>query len=101
YEVQALPTNSLRSRLETATNSKSYYRAGTVEARSSVTRGPGRSNETGIETKFGHFGIDEEIIKTGNSNTDYNGGHLVGDQVMDGHNAFNLYEDWNLAPQQK
>lgn len=99
YEVQALPTNSLP--FQTATNSNSYYRAGTVEAQSSVTRGPRRSNKTGIETKFGHFGIDEEIIKTGNSNTDYNGGHLVGDQVMDSHNAFNLYEDWNLAPQQR
>ncbi|MFM6133267.1 MAG: DNA/RNA non-specific endonuclease, partial [Sphaerospermopsis kisseleviana] len=51
-----------------------------------------------------YFGKEEEIIKTGNPNTDdtnYNGGHLVGDQVMDSHNAFNLYEDWNLAPQQK
>ncbi|MFM6154331.1 MAG: hypothetical protein ACKPE3_15265, partial [Sphaerospermopsis kisseleviana] len=81
YEVQALPTNSLRRRLKTATYSKSYYRAGTVEAQSSVTRGPGRSNKTGIETQFGYFGKEEEIIKTGNPNTDdtnYNGGHLVG-----------------------
>jgi hypothetical protein len=97
YEVQALPTNSLT--LKTATNSNSYYRAGTVEAQSSVTRGVGRSGSG--ETVFGHFGADEERIKTGNSTTNYNGGHLVGDQIMDSHNAFNLYEDWNLAPQQR
>ena len=85
--------------LHATTNIKSYLRAGMVEAQSSVPRGKGRSG-TG-ETLFGHFGADEEKILTGIHNTNYNGGHLVGDQIMDSHQAFDLYKDWNLAPQQR
>ncbi|MDQ6969606.1 MAG: DUF4157 domain-containing protein [Mariprofundus sp.] len=75
----------------------SFMRAGKVQAQSSVTRGTGRSG--GGETKFGHFGADEEKINTGGNSTAYNGGHLVGDQMMDSKGSFNLYEAWNLAPQ--
>ncbi|MDJ0601580.1 MAG: DUF4157 domain-containing protein [Crocosphaera sp.] len=97
YQVQAIDPNNLP--LRTKTNNKNYRRAGIVEAKSSVTRHGKRSG--GGETLFGHFGADEEVIKTGLANTNYNGGHLVGDQIMDSRNAFNLYEDWNLAPQQR
>ena len=93
--VNAIVPNKLP--LYTQTNTNTYRRAGIVEAQSSVTRGTGRSG-TG-ETIFGHFGADEERIKTGVNSTKYNGGHLVGDQIMNSHQAFNLYEDWNLAPQ--
>lgn len=85
--------------LHTQTNANAYHRAGAVEAKSSVVRGTGRSGAG--ETLFGHFGADEEKILTGKHNTNYNGGHLIGDQIMDSHQAFNLYEDWNLAPQQR
>jgi len=80
-----------------ANSGGSHMRAGRVEAQSSVRRGRGRSG-TG-ETIFGHFGADEEKIKTGKSTVSYNGGHLVGDQIMDSKKSFNLYEGWNLAPQ--
>jgi hypothetical protein len=90
--VPVLPVVTLR-------NNRQYRRAGKVEAESSVARGTGRSG-TG-ETVFGHFGADEEKIITGKNTTKYNGGHLVGDQLMDSRFAFNLYEDWNLAPQQR
>lgn len=97
YPVKAI--NQAALPLHTTTNANNYRRAGTVEAKSSVPRGKGRSGKG--ETVFGHFGADEERILTGQSNTNYNGGHLVGDQIMDSHRAFNLYEDWNLAPQQR
>ncbi|MDE2430454.1 MAG: DNA/RNA non-specific endonuclease, partial [Burkholderiales bacterium] len=83
--------------LKTAGVGATYRRAGRVEAKSSVVRGTGRSGNG--ETIFGHFGNDEEKIKTGAAATSYNGGHLVGDQIMDSHRAFDLYADWNLAPQ--
>ncbi|MGF1490763.1 MAG: hypothetical protein ACFBSE_27030, partial [Prochloraceae cyanobacterium] len=93
--------NAIRNRqlnLKTTPKSDDYRRPGIVEAKSSVPRGPKRSG-SGQET-FGHFGVDEERIITGNSNITYQGGHLVGDQIMDSFRSFNLYEDWNLAPQQ-
>jgi hypothetical protein len=95
YSVQ--PINPKALSLRTKTNGGVYRRAGTVEAQSSVTRGTGRSGSG--ETLFGHFGADEERIRTGRNTTNYNGGHLIGDQIMDSRRAFNLYEDWNLAPQ--
>lgn len=95
YAVEGITPNSLP--LHTNTNAGNYRRAGKVEARSSVRRGRGRSGRG--ETVFGHFGSDEEYILTGAKGTNYNGGHLVGDQIMDSRHAFNLYEDWNLAPQ--
>ena len=95
------PAALLNNGMKTAQNPNGYWRAGIVTAQSSKERGRGRSNKTGKETVFGHFGADEEKIRTGKLNTIYNGGHLVGDQIMDSKTAFNLYEDWNLVPQQR
>lgn len=75
------------------------HRAGQVEAQSSVPRGPKRSGNG--ETLFGWMGRDEEKILTGGNTVTYNGGHLVGDQIMDGHKSFDMYKDWNLAPQER
>ncbi|HAS42585.1 MAG TPA: hypothetical protein DCS93_19045 [Microscillaceae bacterium] len=98
YAIQPIAGNVLG--LETSSKGASYLRAGEVIAKSSVRRGPKRSDTTRKETVFGHFGVDEEKILKGDS-VAYNGGHLVGDQIMDSHRAFNLYEDWNLAPQNR
>ena len=78
---------------------KTYIRPGTVEAQTSVPRGSGRSG-TG-ETAIGHLGNHVELIMTGNTSTRFNGGHLIGDQLLDAHDTFELYEDWNLAPQHR
>ena len=75
-----------------------FRRPYTVEARTSAHRGSGRSNSSGIETNVGRLGNDESIIRQG-QHWLMQGGHLVGDQIMDSHGSFLLYEDWNLAPQ--
>ncbi|OJJ20921.1 hypothetical protein BKI52_10090 [marine bacterium AO1-C] len=76
-------------------------RPGTVEARTSHYRGTGRSGSK-TDTAAGHFGQDERTI-VGMPVEDgfYQGGHLVGDQLMDSHGSFDLYAYWNLAPQLK
>lgn len=75
-----------------------YHRPFEVSAKSSVVRGKGRSNKGGIETDIGHMGVDEALIRA-NTAEAYQGGHLVGDQLMDSFRSFLLYEPWNLAPQ--
>ncbi|HEY8025215.1 MAG TPA: hypothetical protein VIF60_11650 [Burkholderiaceae bacterium] len=75
-----------------------YHRPFEVSATSSVVRGKGRSNKGGIETDIGHMGVDEALIRA-NAFEAYQGGHLVGDQLMDSFRSFLLYEPWNLAPQ--
>lgn len=74
-----------------------YRRPFEVKARTSVARGKGRSNNSGIETAIGCMGRDEARIK--GKSALFQGGHLVGDNIMDSHGSFLLYEDWNLAPQ--
>jgi hypothetical protein len=74
------------------------YRPGTVEAVSTTTRGKGRSGSG--ESKVGRMGVQEELINTGKLNDkQYEGGHLIGDQIMDP-TQFDLYKPWNLAPQE-
>ena len=76
-----------------------YYRPGTVEAISTTPRGVGRSGSG--ETKVGRMGVQEELINTGScTDGQYQGGHLIGDQIMDP-KKFDLYETWNLAPQEQ
>lgn len=96
-EVVPRIAGNVFTELETSSKTASYHRAGSVEAQSSVAR-QGRRRGSG-ETVFGHFGKDEEIILTGQSSTAYNGGHLIGDQIMDSNHAFDLFKAWNLAPQ--
>ncbi|MFZ6770761.1 DUF4157 domain-containing protein [Undibacterium sp. Di26W] len=77
---------------------ETFYRPGSVEAVSTSPRGKGRSG-TG-ESKVGRMGVQEELINTGDLlSKQYEGGHLIGDQIMDP-TKFNLYESWNLAPQE-
>ncbi|MCG3266295.1 DNA/RNA non-specific endonuclease [Yoonia sp. I 8.24] len=94
--ASTVPNNPGSEGLWTQYEAGTYMRAGTVEALTSVKRGAGRSG-TG-ETIFGRFGYDEEVILSGMGGF-YNGGHMVGDQLMDSKKAFSLYEDWNLVPQ--
>ncbi len=72
-------------------------RPGRVEALLSSYKNEGRAE--GDTTSYGHLGVDEEKIIKGTNSVSYDGGHLVGDQLMDSHHSFNLFEDWNLAPQ--
>lgn len=79
---------------------KTYRRPGKVKA--TITESKPSAGRTGTgETEIGWFGRDEELLATGKHTIPYEGGHLVGDQIMDGVNLFNMYEDWNLAPQAK
>ena len=92
YKTDTLLTNSNDNVTELS------YRPGTVEAVSTQTRGKGRSG-TG-ESKVGRMGVQEELINTGKLNDkQYEGGHLIGDQIMDP-TQFDLYKPWNLAPQE-
>lgn len=88
--------------LKNVNETNTYERPGKVEARTSKYRGRGRSNDEGLDTAVGHFGQDERrIIGKPVPDGFYHGGHLVGDQLMDSHNSFDLYKFWNLAPQFK
>ncbi|MEM6344161.1 MAG: DNA/RNA non-specific endonuclease, partial [Bacteroidota bacterium] len=98
--VSPLTKDMLPSKLKTKDKIDQYYRAGKVEARSSVKRHSSKRSGEG-ETVFGYFGSDEKVILTGGDyiSGEYNGGHLVGDQLMDGHKSFSMFEHWNLVPQ--
>lgn len=75
-----------------------FYRPGTVDAVSTTPRGTGRSGSG--ETQVGRMGVQEEFINTGDLKAgQYEGGHLIGDQIMNP-NKFDLYKTWNLAPQE-
>lgn len=103
FEVggSALPkVNKNNTLLDSSNDSvtETFYRPGSVEAVSTSPRGKGRSG-TG-ESKVGRMGVQEELINTGELlSKQYEGGHLIGDQIMDP-KKFNLYESWNLAPQE-
>ncbi|MEL6538457.1 MAG: DUF4157 domain-containing protein, partial [Bacteroidota bacterium] len=76
-----------------------FYRPGIVEAISTTPRSGPRSG-TG-ETKVGRMGVQEELINTGVLKAgQYQGGHLIGDQIMNP-KKFDLYKSWNLAPQEQ
>lgn len=79
---------------------KTYDRPGSVEA--TITTPKPTAGRTGSgETEVGWFGGDEERIIEGTDTIKYEGGHLIGDQLMDGDNTFDMYKNWNLAPQAK
>ena len=102
YKVEEL-TSSMGNNLFKGKKSKStdsFDRPGKVNARTSKERGTGRSDTSGKDTLAGHFGQDERLIQGHPAPAGfYNGGHLVGDKLMDASGSFDLYEYWNLAPQ--
>jgi hypothetical protein len=77
-----------------------FDRPGKVEARMSQIRTRRRGGGKTRDTSVGHFGQDERMIQ-GHPVEDgfYNGGHLVGDVLMDSRNSFDMFKYWNLAPQ--
>ncbi|CAB5669760.1 Uncharacterised protein [Delftia tsuruhatensis] len=78
----------------------SYDRPGSVEAVITASK-PGIGRTGKGETEVGWFGGDEEQILSGDRTIPYEGGHLVGDNLMDGKKVFDMYANWNLAPQAK
>jgi hypothetical protein len=98
--VDTLKTTIQNETLLNSKPGKTYRRPGKVEAFITETK-PGSGRTGSGETEIGWFGGDEEQLNTGARTIPYEGGHLIGDQIMEGVNLFDMYEDWNLAPQAK
>ena len=98
--IDALSTTQTNETALSSIPKKLYRRAGKVMATITGSK-PGTGRTGSGETEIGWFGRDEELLTTGKQTIPYEGGHLIGDQIMDGVNLFNMYEDWNLVPQAK
>ena len=78
-----------------------YKRAKEVKA---VIVGSGRPAGTradpdGVSSAIGNFGNQELLLRHGIRQQTYEGGHLIGDQLLPHTNATNSMVDWNMAPQ--
>lgn len=98
--IDELSTNQKNETLLKSRPENSYDRPGSVEAVITASK-PGTGRTGKGETEVGWFGGDEEQILSGDRTIPYEGGHLVGDNLMDGKNVFDMYANWNLAPQAK
>jgi len=99
-EIDKLKTTQKNETMLKSKPAETYNRPGKVEALITETK-PGSGRTGKGETEIGWFGRDEELLNTGAMTIPYEGGHLIGDQIMQGVKLFNMYEDWNLAPQAK
>ena len=57
------------------------------------------ANASGITSSVGNLGNQEMILRNGDRSQTYQGGHLIGDNLLAA--GVNSMVDWNLAPQQK